>query len=276
MGWAAVLALALVASGALAFALPGKPRAAQPPAVWDVPRVAQTFMPIVGALAGFSVASTIFIANLTVTRQAPGFPSLIGMFVIAFVTFVGAAQGFGTTPNLPDSVDPQYAHRQRLAFLLSIFGYFIALALSWNALRILLLALALEPLADVLTWVLLFAVVAGATRLAAQYLYMLTVLPRASCLAPPAIGFLFAATYRLILVPLLPGVAAPPNEPFLVAVACFAVAAVGFGIQSMVLSLHDWPVFATTMGRTGDRVVMAQLAVVSCVVGVLWIVVALA
>lgn len=268
--------LVLLASGLIAAGLPMKRRDAPPHAMWDVPRVAQTFTPIVGALAGFSVASTIFIANLTVTRQTPEFPSLIGMFVIAFVIFIGAAQEFGMTPNLSGNRDPGYEHMQRLAYLLSMFGYFIGLAVSWNALRILLLALGLDPIADVFTWVLLFAIVGGSTRLAVQHLYMLTMMRRATCAAIPAIGLAAAVAFRLVLVPLLPGLAAPPNEPYVIAVGCFAIAALGFGFQSVILSLHDWPTCATVIHRCGDRILVALLAMVCTAVGVLWIVVALA
>jgi len=34
-------------------------------------------MPIVGALAWFSIASTIFLGNLNVARESPEFPSVI-------------------------------------------------------------------------------------------------------------------------------------------------------------------------------------------------------
>ena len=275
VGWAVVLILILVASGLGAFALPTKQRAAPPVGLWDVPRVAQTFTSIGGALAGFSVASTIFISNLTVTRHAPEFPSLIGMFVIAFMVFVGAAQEFATTPNLPDRTDQDYEQLQRFAYLVALFGYFIALAVSWNALRLLLLALELDPLADVVSWMLLFAVAAGTIRLALQQLYMLTTLTRRTCLAIPTIGWAMALVFRLILVPFVPGLTAPPNEPFLVAVGCFGVAALGFGVQATILSLHDSAAFRVVLQRAGERVVMGLLAMVSTIAAVLWIVVAL-
>lgn len=275
MGWAVAVFLTIAASAAIAAALPVGPRPEPRQAIWDVPRVAQTFTPIVGTLAGFSVASTIFLANLAVTRESADFPSLIGMFVIAFVIFVGVAQEFGMTPNLP-ARDADYEHLQRLAYLLSMFGYFLALAVSWNALRILLLTLGLDGIADVFTWVLLFAVVAGTTRLSVQHLYMLTALPRATCLAIPAVSFVAAAVLRLGLVPNLPALAPVANEPFHVAVACFAVAAVGFALQSVILALHDEPRLAGLILRHGDRGAMAMLGAVGTVVGVLWIVVALA
>lgn len=275
-GWAIALVLALIASGLTAFALPAKPRAGASPAMWDISRVAQTFMPIVGALAGFSVASTIFIANLTVTRHAAQFPSLIGMFVMAFVIFVGAAQEFGMTPNLPSDGDRHYEQLRRFAYLLSMFGYFVALAVSWNALRILLIALNLDSVAEAFTWVLLFAVLAGTVRLAVQHLYMLTTLPRSSCLAIPLISWSLAAVFRFALVPMVPALAAPPNEPFMVTVGCFGVAALCFGMQTACLSLNDSVTFRMALARFGDRTVMGLLAMVSTVVAVLWTVVALA
>jgi hypothetical protein len=59
-----------------------------------------------------------------------------------------------------------------------------------------------------------------------------------------------------------------------VAVACFVVAALGFAYQFALLAFQDSPSFHERFVR--DRVVMVFMAMVTTVVGVLWIAVALA
>lgn len=244
--------------------------------VWDIPRVATTFVPIVGALAGFSVASTIFLANLNFARESPAFPSLIGMFVIAFVIFVAAAQEFGMTPNLPATAGTDYERLQRYSYLIAMFGYFIALALSWHALRMLLLTIGLDSIADIFRWILLVIVIAGATRLSVQHLYVLTSVTRTTCLLIPCVGFVAAAVFRLGVVPFVPAISVPADEPFVVAVACFVVATVGFGIQSLLLAIQDHEFAWSIADRHTEATLVAYLTAVTTAVGLLWLAVALA
>lgn len=104
---------------------------------------------------------------------------------------------------------------------------------------------------------------------------MLSTLPRSTCLAIPVLGFAAGVTFPLLVVPGLPALAPPADEPFHVAVTSFVVAAFGFAYQSVLLSFHDSPLIRRRFVH-GDRVVMAYLAMVAAVVGILWIAVALA
>ena len=172
---------------------------------WDIPAVASTYTGIVGALAGFTVASTVFLANLSGARGTEAFVATMGMFLIAFVGFLVASQMFGTLPNraTPGTAGEDDALAQRLGFLLAIVGYYIALSIGWLGLRPLLLGLGLRSLADVFAWLLLAAVFAGAARLGV-FLYRLTRVGGAACLAVPLVGFGAAAAYRLVAVRFVP------------------------------------------------------------------------
>jgi hypothetical protein len=249
------------------------PRPIDPP--WDIPRVSQTFTTIVGTLAGFSIASSIFLANLTFARDSPAFGSLIGIFLIAFLIFVATAQEFGTTPNIATD-DAAHLAAMRYGYLVAMMGYFVALALSWNALRLLLLAIDLTDIADVFRWILLFIVVTGAARLSVQHVGLLTTVARSSTLIVPVVGFAIAAIYRFVLVPALPALSPPANEPFAVAVVCFGVAAVGFVLQSGLIASRTSPRMSAAVLRLGEPAIVALLMAVTIVVTMLWAAVAVA
>lgn len=242
---------------------------------WDIPRVAQTFTTIVGTLAGFSVASAIFVANLTVARESPEFASLIGMFLLAFILFVATAQEFGTTPNLPNE-DDAHTTAMRFGYLLAMTGYFLALTLSWNALRLLLLAIGLHDVAEIFRWILLFVVVTGAARLSIQHVYLMTRVARSSTLLVPISGFLAAGLYRLVIVPAVDWLRPPANEPLIVGVLCFAVGACGFLLQSGLLASRSSARATGLVVRSGEPVVVGFVATVTFVAGLLWAAVALA
>ena len=56
--------------------------------VWDIPAVASTYTGIVGALAGFSVASMVFLATRTSAARTESFGVTMGWFLAAFICFL--------------------------------------------------------------------------------------------------------------------------------------------------------------------------------------------
>ena len=184
--WLGGVVVLLAAAVAVVTRLGREFRTAPTVVPWDIPAVASTYTGIVGALAGFTVASTVFLANLSAARETEAFVATMGMFLIAFVGFLVASQMFGTLPSraTQGAAGEDDALAQRLGFLLAIVGYYVALSIGWLGLRPLLLGLGLRSLADVFAWLLLAAVFAGAGRLG-MFLYRLTRVGGAACLAVP-------------------------------------------------------------------------------------------
>ena len=249
------------------------PRQILAPIPWEIPRVAASYTTILGALAGFSVVSSIFIANLTVARESPEYESVIGMFLMAFIIFLSSAMEYSTTPNLAED-DPPFVRLQRLAFCYANEGYFVGIGLSWLALRLLLLAIDLPYVAGVFTWLLLFSVFAGAVRMG-HFLYRLTLLDRLACLAAPLVAVAGAGIYRLIIAELLPETMPPHHEPFLIAVVGFAAGATGFSVHSMLISFGDEPKGWQRISRFGDRVTLVYNQAVTTILALLAITIAL-
>ena len=194
---------------------------------------------IVGTLAGFSVGGSIFIANLSLARESDAFESLMAMFLVAFLIFISSAIQFGTTPNLDDAPDDTYRTIQDYSYLLANASLYLGLCLSWLGLPLLLLAVGLDYLGEIFSWLVLFAIVGGALRIASSGLNILARVEYKSSVALPLICFALAAGYYAFgdsIDDLRPA----EHGPALFAVWCFAVAAFGFSLQStMVGSLRS-------------------------------------
>ena len=270
--WAVVVTLliALSVAGVLAAAWG---RSAPPwPSVWDLPRSAGSYMGIVGMLGSASIVSSIFIANLSVAREADEFASVMGMFIIAFFVLIGAAMEYASTPNRADVVDEDYLRIQRYAYFMANVSYLCGLMISWSGLRLLVLAIDLDYVADVLTWVLLVSLLAGLVR-QSQALLRLSGNAEVACMVIPLLAFAAAATYRLVLVPNFDGLRPPRDEALLFTLICFALTALGFAAQSSLTGAWGRERETAFIRRYGDRLMLAWMQAMATSLAMLYLVV---
>ena len=166
--WIIGIVTLFAAVGSLQRVLTGKLEAITFSARWDISRLSKAYAGIVSPLAAFSVASAVLLANLLQRSKNPeAFADVIALFFIAFIILVGIAvtlaPGQGALPNGEDAED--FHIGRRVLYILSMLGFFLGLSMSWMGLYPLLVAIDLPVVADVFSWVLLFAVLAGASRL---------------------------------------------------------------------------------------------------------------
>lgn len=237
----------------------------------DVPAVAQRYIVIVGSLSGFSVASATFLAGFIERSGAASFATVIGMFLIAFLTFVGTSMIYGTLPAAPAGEKPSDAFLgwQRSIYVMANCGYFIGLSLSWFALRPFLQAIKLDFLADIFTWLLLIAGFAGAGRIS-LHLHTLTLQNLHACFSMPLIGYGGAAAYRFLLAPAFPVLWPGANAPLLFAVIGFLLTGAVFLLDTVMLVLGPDHRVARRLTHPGSRwlLVYSQTVIVSS--GLLW------
>src|SRR5690242_6276407 len=108
-----VLLTVLVAVG-ISYRLSLLPASPDMATMWDLARSAGTYTTTSGTLAGFSVTSAVFLANMRVDRDAQ--EGVMAMFLFAFIAFIGAALQFSSTPNAP--ADDEGQHRvQRYSYV---------------------------------------------------------------------------------------------------------------------------------------------------------------
>ena len=239
--------------------------------IWDVAGTARTYTTIVGTLAGFSITSSIFIANLTVARESAAFESVMALFLVAFLLFISAAMQFGTTPNLSSHPHDAYRTVQGYSYVLANQSYYMGLSLSWVGLPLLLSVVGLDYLANVFIWLVLFALLGGAVRMCAAGLNTFVGVDLRVCLGLPVLCFALASAYRLGLATMLDSLLPAEHEIVLFAVTCFVLGATGFTLQSFGASSVRHEELGAAVARVGPRVLLPYTAGVVTASSLLWL-----
>jgi len=229
--------------------------------LWDLPEVATSFMHISGTLAALSLASAVFIATLA--PDSPTFESSIALFIFSFLILIAAAMQFAALPNLPQT-DGSIADGQYVSYVIANCSFYLGIALSWLGLRLLLLAIHLEDLAAILTWVLLLSILAGAMRLS-MHLYRHGTVNGLVCLLLPAVALGFSLLYRFGVSELWSSLWPDSKQPLDIALFGIAITASGYVFQTALLALYgsgDWAKGVERAARTwlvayGHSVVVA-------------------
>jgi hypothetical protein len=242
--------------------------------IWDIPGTSRTYTTVVGALAGFSVTSSIFIANLTVARQSAAFESIIALFLIAFLVFISSAMQFATTPNLAVPAGELYRTVQGYSYVLANASFYLGLSLSWLGLPLLLAAIDLEYLSDAFIWMVLFAILGGAMRISSSGLNTFSQVELKAGLALPILCFATAGVYHLAGTEVIDDLLPARHGPTVFAVLCFVAAAVGFSLQSMIVGALGRESASVFVARWGRAVLIAFTAAVFTCVSLLWLEVA--
>ena len=249
-----------------------KPRPRPAPPLWDIPGLSGTYSGIVGTLAGFTVASAIFIAGLDGVRASPVFATVIGMLLIAFLILVLIALLYASTPSTREpAADPLI---QSLSHVLANMGGCLGLTISWLALVPLLELIGLPALAGTFTWLLLgVALAAGAW--VAVFANRLTRASTAACLAIPVLGFALAGFYCLGAARLWPALWPATDAALHFALIAFGVIGLLYLLHLGLLIVHGDAAARPRLLGEAHRIVLACSEVYALVVALLWFAVAM-
>jgi hypothetical protein len=239
--------------------------------MWDLPAVSTNFTQIASTLAALSFAAAVFIATLA--RDSGPVESAIGLFMLSFLILGTAAMQFGSIPSLQASTPARVISAQYLGHLTAATSFYIGMAMSWLGLRLLLIAVHADTSASVFTWVLFFSIVAGALRLT-MHLYHHTTAGMSTCLLVPVVGLSCAALYRFGLVEIWPVLWPDRDESLFLAVVGFAVVGIGYGYQTLVLTLQTNEAIGGKLLDFGERWLVSYVQSVVVVTVLVWIAVA--
>jgi hypothetical protein len=254
----------------------GWARQTVPEAIWDIPRLSQVFPGIVSTLAGFTVASTTFLAGQAAARGAASFELLIAMFLIAFLILISCAMGFASVPTAA-ATGERAARLQTLqddVYLIAVLAYGLGINVAWLALRPLLLVIGLEQAANLFTWLLLVAVIGSGARIS-MALRRSQGTSRSTRLVLLGLGLGGPIAYRLLSLTVAPGLWPAENAAFYFAIGAFLIGAVAFGIETFLVSEYDTPIIDRWL-IVGHRVLLGLAAATVSVVTFLWLGVAAA
>lgn len=262
--WALGLILSFAIDGALAARIGWQKPAGRPSALVDVPKLSTTLTGIVGTLSGFTIASAIFLANLDTFRGTSSFAAVMGLFLIAFQILIATAIMFAIVPSLPGKTtqNGNAVRTQRVIYNLSSSTFFLGLSLSWLGLIPLLQGLELDFLAGLFAWLLLLALLAGATNLAI-FLHTHLGAKIMACLSIPPIGFVSALLYRLLAEMFVPALWPPGDPRLMFGIVGYVLASIAFGLQTAIVASYGRPRVQAVLRGYGHRflIVFVQLTV---------------
>ena len=234
--WIPGIALGLIFSSLAVIPLISRTRLqGQVPKLWNLGAVAIGLTELSGSLAALSLAAAVFIATLTADSGV--FEDSIGLFVLSFLILTGAAMQFASTPNRQENESEEFHSIQNVSYVIAISTFFLGIALSWIGLRLLLLAIRADTAADILTWILLLSIIAGALRVC-THLYRHTEAAPSICFAIFAIGFLGPIAYKAGPVGVWSDLWPQRNETLYLATIAFVIAVVGHSFQTAILAVH--------------------------------------
>jgi hypothetical protein len=270
-----VLALLIISSGFTMF-LGRKQRRNFSPVPWNVGDLSTAYTIIVGPLAAFTIASTLFLANLNVVRASRSFVDVIALFLIGFIMLVGTAIMFATNRGklTGASQGAELPFLRRVMFILSNVGFYLGLTVSWLGLRPLLVSLEIKTLADVFTWLLAFTVFAGAARLS-SWLYSLLGVKAVACVSIPLIGLLTPGIYVGILMKAFPSLRLAQNSTLVIGVLTFALGTMAFAWDTVMIALEGTLPINRAIQRGGVMALLAYVQAIVTAVGLLWYTVAM-
>ena len=117
-------------------------------------------LPIISCQAAFAVTSIVLLVTLArdrATAVGDAYNAVIGMFLVAFVSFIGAAIMLSLLPTIEER-GPVVT---RLLFSLAAHQHFRTLFLAWFALRPLVVVFDLTGVANLLAGILALTMLAG-------------------------------------------------------------------------------------------------------------------
>ncbi|MGH2360678.1 MAG: hypothetical protein ACRDGM_09095 [bacterium] len=237
---------------------------------WDLESLSGAYAAIVAPLAGFSVAAAVFFANLTRVTQTVFFDDVMALFLVAFVMLISTAVMFATfrSARLRSSADENQQSIHRSLYMVCNLGFYLSLSMSWIGLHPLLLAVGLSTLADIFTWVLLFALLAGAIRVSV-WAHVLLGVGFPAFLSIPIVPMLAAIVYGLTVRSRL-AFWPTTNPALLLAVLVFAVAAVGYGFETAMIIFYGRPEYHRRLRRIASMLIIPYLSAGITIIALLW------
>ena len=262
--WVLGIFLLFAIGGAMAALIGWRKPAGRPAALVDVPKLSTSLTGIVGTLSGFTITSAIFLANLDAFRGSPSFAAVMGFFLIAFQILIATAIMFAIVPSLPGRTteNSKAVHTQRVIYNLSSSTFFLGLSLSWLGLIPLLQGLELDFLAGLFAWLLLLALLAGATNLAI-FLHTHLGAKLLACLSIPPIGFVSAILYGLGAVTFAPSLWPPTDPRLMFGIVGYVLASIAFALQTAIVASYGRQRLQAFLRMSGHRllIVFVQLTV---------------
>jgi hypothetical protein len=226
---------------------------------------------ILASLGGFTITGAVFLAEIRDDAGAQANADVITLFLTAFIILTGTAVTYATLRNAvhPEDApfDMQVSHR--VMYVLSTMCFFLGISLSLLGLVPMLLSINLASVANTFSWLLVFVLVAGGSRLGA-WLHSLLGIDTVTAVTQPLIAMFGAAAYRFLLAPGLP-MLWPQASALSFAMVVFAITAAAFFIESSMIRLQHRPSCHSALARLGPLLLPPLVTAAICAIDLVWL-----
>lgn len=237
---------------------------------FDLDSLSASYARITAPLGAFSVAGAVFLANITREVENVFFVDVMALFLIAFIMLMATAIIYATFRSANLLSLPETHHDVHcMLFIVCNLLFYMSLSVSWLGLRPLLLSIELSRLADVFTWILLFALLAGAVRLGAWLHTLLGVRFLPSVLIP-VIPMVAVVIYGQALAPRFTFFWPEANPVLTFAILVFTFGAIGGGAETAMISFYGNREAHHRLHRIGNILIAPYVSVGIAAVTLLW------
>lgn len=257
-------ALILIVLGiAVMWAVAGLRRTTTPDPTF-VPEAASRYVSIMGGLAGFAVTGIVLLVGQTsnLAKSGADFTNVLAMFVVAYLGLLSVSIQFA---NIADNVRAPFDLAVAQHTMATISLYFIFM--GWFALRPLFQAFGLGSMAEISSWLLLAANLAGYPLLGAVLVRSGIARGREVILLP-AMALAAGAAYVVVARVFMPDGRFPDGTLALTLLA-FLPGAVMYGVATGLPVFATQPRWAETLSQRWHLVVLAYAVFVVVLVELL-------
>jgi hypothetical protein len=239
--------------------------------LWDLGGLGVDYAMILASLGGFTITGAIFLAEIREDAGAQANADVIALFLIAFVILTGTAVTYATLRNAIQPDDAPFAMQvsHRVMYVLSTMCFFSGISLSLLGLLPMLMSINLPSVAQTFSWLLVFVLVAGGSRLGA-WMHSLLGIDAVTALTQPLIALAGAAAYRFLMVPGLPSLW-PSQAPLSFGMVVFAITATAFVVESSMIRMQHRDNAHRSVARLGPLLLPPLITALICAIDLVWL-----
>jgi hypothetical protein len=205
------------------------------PLGWDLADAARRQIPLLSGQAAVAITALVLLVTLVRDRSgvvAESFDTVLVMFLVAFVSFIGVGTQL---VYLPNEEGRDGVLQSRTLFDLAAIEHYRTLFLGWMALKPLVDSFGLYRTGSVLVWLLAVAALAG-WLIVASACYRSRLISAWEALLLPAAGILLAHTLTFALQEVMP--TSGYQNALALTLALFVLNGTTFAVQALVPILH--------------------------------------
>jgi hypothetical protein len=232
---------------------------------WLLDEVSKLHVAIVGSLAGFAFTGIVLVVTLARNKPGAKLDTVIVMFFVAYLYWVGSAFLISYLPHVRLSADLM----QRIHFSLASTIEYRTVFLSWFALLPLLQANGLGRLSPIIDFLLPASLLLG-SLLVAMATDGLGLMLVKEIYFSAAVGTVLALIYGAVVTWVVPGARSDFSSLYL-AIVIFCVNGAGFALAALTPLSARYAGVKHFYERQGRRIVIADMHLTMLSLSFLWL-----